>query len=145
MYLAINPQAFGPEPRAGGNRRRIVASLHNCPAAAKKGKVRYPGEETLRIRAENIRLGLPVEPAVWAEIRAMWPQGHPLLPLKHREFVASARVPRSRFWDLGQHKPQPYLSQSSKTASAPEPALSLSKGLDFQTWDSTNPNTNRLC
>jgi 3-dehydro-L-gulonate 2-dehydrogenase len=33
--------------------------------------VRYPGEETLRLRAENRKLGLPVEPAVWAEILAM--------------------------------------------------------------------------
>jgi 3-dehydro-L-gulonate 2-dehydrogenase len=33
--------------------------------------VRYPGEETLRIRAENGKLGLPVEPEVWEQIRAM--------------------------------------------------------------------------
>jgi LDH2 family malate/lactate/ureidoglycolate dehydrogenase len=33
--------------------------------------VRYPGERTLQLRAENSALGLPVEPAVWAAIQAM--------------------------------------------------------------------------
>jgi 3-dehydro-L-gulonate 2-dehydrogenase len=35
------------------------------------GRVRYPGEQTLRVRAENEKLGLPVEEAVWAQILAM--------------------------------------------------------------------------
>jgi 3-dehydro-L-gulonate 2-dehydrogenase len=33
--------------------------------------VRYPGEQTLRVRTENEKLGLPVEEAVWAQILAM--------------------------------------------------------------------------
>jgi 3-dehydro-L-gulonate 2-dehydrogenase len=71
MFLAINPQALGPEPRTAQIADQIVASLHNAKPAAEGKRVRYPGEETLRIRAENRKLGLPVEPAVWAEILAM--------------------------------------------------------------------------
>jgi 3-dehydro-L-gulonate 2-dehydrogenase len=33
--------------------------------------VRYPGEQTLKVRAENTELGLPVEPATWEKILAM--------------------------------------------------------------------------
>lgn len=71
MYIAINPQAFGPEPRSAEIVDGIVASLHNCLPADEKRRVRYPGEETLRVRAENSRLGLPVEPAVWEQILKM--------------------------------------------------------------------------
>ena len=71
MFLTMNPQAFGPAPRAADIVDEIVASLHNCPPAKPGTKVRYPGEQTLRARDENTRLGLPVEPAVWDEILAM--------------------------------------------------------------------------
>jgi 3-dehydro-L-gulonate 2-dehydrogenase len=71
MFLALNPAAFGPAPEADKIADAVVASLHNCLPAKPGGKVRYPGEQTLQIREENTRLGLPVEPAVWAEILAM--------------------------------------------------------------------------
>ncbi len=71
MFLALNPAAFGPASEAEKIADAVVASLHNCAPAERQGKVRYPGEQTLRIRAENMRLGLPVEPEVWAEILAM--------------------------------------------------------------------------
>jgi len=71
MFLALNPEAFGPAPRAAQIANEIVASVVNSQAAAQHARVRYPGEETLRIRRENTELGLPVEPAVWAEILAM--------------------------------------------------------------------------
>jgi 3-dehydro-L-gulonate 2-dehydrogenase len=71
MFLAMNQQAMGPEPGAVGIADAIVASLHNAKPAMEGKRVRYPGEETLRIRAENRKLGLPIEPAVWSEILAM--------------------------------------------------------------------------
>jgi 3-dehydro-L-gulonate 2-dehydrogenase len=71
IFFALNPAAFGPASQAEKIADGVVASLHNSRAAAQGGKVRYPGEQTLRIREENLRLGLPVEPAVWAEILAM--------------------------------------------------------------------------
>ena len=70
-FLAFNPQAFGPEPCVEQIADEIVASLHNSKPAKVGSRVRYPGEQTLRIRAENQKLGLPVEPAVWETILAM--------------------------------------------------------------------------
>jgi len=81
MFLAINPAALGhgtpgsgalgEEARAAEIADAIVASVHDSKPADAGKPVRYPGEETLRKRAENVRLGLPVEPAVWAQILAM--------------------------------------------------------------------------
>jgi len=71
MYVVMNPQAFGPEPRMAAIADAIVESLHNSKPAKDGTQVRYPGEETLRVRAENRKLGLPVDPAVWSEILAM--------------------------------------------------------------------------
>jgi 3-dehydro-L-gulonate 2-dehydrogenase len=65
MFLAMNPAAFGPSARAEEIADSIVESLHQCKPAKEDGSVRYPGEQTLRVRAENERLGLPVEAAVW--------------------------------------------------------------------------------
>lgn len=68
MFLAMNPGALG----GGGDiADAIVESLHRCRPAEEGKPVRYPGEQTLRIRDENRRLGLPVEETVWAEIVAM--------------------------------------------------------------------------
>jgi 3-dehydro-L-gulonate 2-dehydrogenase len=71
MFLALNPEAFGPSPRAAQIADEIVASLHACKPIKEGGRVRYPGEQTLRVRTENEKLGLPVEEAVWAQILAM--------------------------------------------------------------------------
>jgi 3-dehydro-L-gulonate 2-dehydrogenase len=70
MFVAMNPQAFGPSPRAEEIAGEVVASLHGCKPVKEGGRVRYPGEQTLRVRAENEKLGLPVEPAVWEQVFA---------------------------------------------------------------------------
>jgi 3-dehydro-L-gulonate 2-dehydrogenase len=49
----------------------VVESLHRIRAAEAEKTVRYPGENTMRLREENHRLGLPVEEAVWNEILGM--------------------------------------------------------------------------
>jgi 3-dehydro-L-gulonate 2-dehydrogenase len=71
VFIAINPAAFGLEPRATQLADDIVASLHRSRPAKEGTKIRYPGENTLRIRAENRELGLPVDPNVWEQILAM--------------------------------------------------------------------------
>ncbi len=71
MFVTMNPEAFGATLRTAQIADEIVSSLHACPAAAHDVKVRYPGEQTLSVRAENTKLGLPVEQAVWDEILAM--------------------------------------------------------------------------
>jgi 3-dehydro-L-gulonate 2-dehydrogenase len=71
VFLAINPAALGDGPVLSQIADDIIASLHNCQPAEKGTRIRYPGEKTLRIRAENRKLGLPIEPAVWEQILKM--------------------------------------------------------------------------
>jgi 3-dehydro-L-gulonate 2-dehydrogenase len=71
VFLAINPAALGDGPVTSQIADEIVASLHNSPAVESGKKLRYPGEQTLRTRAENLKLGLPVEPAAWTQILAI--------------------------------------------------------------------------
>ena len=71
MFVTMNPAAFGPSPRAAAIADEVVASLHRSRPVKEGSNVRYPGEQTLRVRAENDNLGLPVEPATWEKILAM--------------------------------------------------------------------------
>jgi 3-dehydro-L-gulonate 2-dehydrogenase len=71
VFLAVNPDAVGPATGRETIADAVVDALHLCGPAQEGTSVRYPGEQTLRIRDENRRLGLPVEEAVWAEIVAM--------------------------------------------------------------------------
>jgi 3-dehydro-L-gulonate 2-dehydrogenase len=71
LFLAMNPEALCSPEMLSQIADEIVTSVNNCPAAETGKRVRYPGEQTLRLRAENRKLGLPVEPPVWAQILEM--------------------------------------------------------------------------
>lgn len=71
VFVALNPEALGTAERVGQIADEIVASLHACKPAEGERAVRYPGEQTLRIREENRRLGLPVDAEMWARVRAL--------------------------------------------------------------------------
>ena len=68
MFVALNPLARGAAERVEQIADEVVESLHNCKPAEEGRTVRYPGEQTLRIREENRRLGLPVEEGLWEQI-----------------------------------------------------------------------------
>jgi len=71
LFVAINPVALGGEEQMERIADQVVDSLHHCRPAPHGTPVRYPGEQTLRLREENRRLGLHVDSAVWSEILAM--------------------------------------------------------------------------
>jgi 3-dehydro-L-gulonate 2-dehydrogenase len=71
VFLAIHPAALGDEEQLETMAEEIIANFHQCVPANPQHPVRYPGEQVLRIREENTRLGVPVEEDVWQEITAM--------------------------------------------------------------------------
>ena len=71
MFIAIDPRTLGDTERIEQIADEVVDSLHRSRPAEEARPVRYPGENTLRLREENRRLGLPVDEAVWSEIRRM--------------------------------------------------------------------------
>lgn len=71
MFIAIHPAALGSEEMLTGIADDVVASLKNCRTAWTDKPIRYPGEQVLRTRAENLKLGIPVSEEVWTRIRAI--------------------------------------------------------------------------
>jgi 3-dehydro-L-gulonate 2-dehydrogenase len=64
VFLAIDP------PASGQLADQVIGALQSADAG-KGGRVRYPGEQTLKIRAENLRVGIPVDPAIWREVQGL--------------------------------------------------------------------------
>jgi len=71
MFVAIHPAPLGDASALDRVADEIVASVQSAQPVEDGKPVRYPGENTLRLREENLRIGLPIEPAVWNEILAM--------------------------------------------------------------------------
>lgn len=71
VFVAIDPRTRGDSERMNEIADRVVDSLHRAQPWDDLRPVRYPGENTLRLREENRRLGLPVEEPVWDEICRM--------------------------------------------------------------------------
>jgi 3-dehydro-L-gulonate 2-dehydrogenase len=61
FFLALDPAGLGLDGAAAEIADRIVASI----------EARYPGQRTLQLRAENLALGVPVDPAVWRTVQEM--------------------------------------------------------------------------
>lgn len=71
MFIAIDPRTLGDAANLDQIADEVVASLHRSQPAEAGKPVRYPGENTLRLREENRKLGLPVDEAIWDEICKM--------------------------------------------------------------------------
>lgn len=68
VFIAIDLRALADRARMVQIADEIVDSLHRVQPIENGKAARYPGENTLRLREENRRLGLPIEDLVWAEI-----------------------------------------------------------------------------
>jgi len=65
VFLAIDPAALGSREEMEGIADGILQSLKAAPPLQPGRPVRYPGEQTLHLREENMRLGVPVDPEAW--------------------------------------------------------------------------------
>jgi 3-dehydro-L-gulonate 2-dehydrogenase len=71
MFLAIDPSSFAARPDLDRIANGILESLRVAVPVDPTRPVRYPGEQTLQLREENMRLGVPVQPATWATLLAL--------------------------------------------------------------------------
>ena len=71
MFIAIHPAALGSQDQLEQIADEVVSSLHQCRPVNEGRPVRYPGEQTLLLRAENLKLGIPVDSKVWEQILAI--------------------------------------------------------------------------
>ncbi len=69
VFLAIDPTHLANDPAAlNATAEAVLANLHAAAPIDPEKSVRYPGEQTLRIREENLRLGVPVDEALWKQL-----------------------------------------------------------------------------
>jgi len=60
VFIALSLSSFG---ETGAIADSIIGSIG--------AEVRYPGEQVLRTRTENMARGVPVDPAIWREVQAL--------------------------------------------------------------------------
>lgn len=71
FFLAIDPAAVTAPGGLSSLADNIVASLREATPADAGHPVRYPGEQTLQLREENLRLGVPIEAKNWEWLRSL--------------------------------------------------------------------------
>jgi 3-dehydro-L-gulonate 2-dehydrogenase len=68
IFIAIDPSSLASSAELNQIADGIIASLASDPPADPAKPIRYPGEQTLQLREENMRLGVPVDPDIWQQI-----------------------------------------------------------------------------
>ena len=68
IFLAIDPSNLATTEELSRIADEILDNLHHATPVDPAKPVRYPGEQTLHVREENMRLGVPVDPDLWRQI-----------------------------------------------------------------------------
>ena len=71
IFLAIDPSSFADRAELQRIADGILGSLGRAVPLDPERPVRYPGQQTLRLREENLRLGVPVDSAIWDRLLAL--------------------------------------------------------------------------
>jgi len=70
LFLAFNLPALDPSDFPACMADEIVRFVQ-LPPGSPGERARTPGDNTLALRAENLRLGVPVDPVIWREVQAL--------------------------------------------------------------------------
>jgi 3-dehydro-L-gulonate 2-dehydrogenase len=68
IFLAIDPTSIADPQEITEIAEGILDSLKHATPAHPDKPIRYPGEQTLQLREENLRLGVPVDPEIWRQL-----------------------------------------------------------------------------
>jgi len=68
FFLAIDPTNFADPAQLSQIAESILTDLHAAPPIDGTRPPRYPGEETLRLREENLAQGVPVDETLWQKL-----------------------------------------------------------------------------
>jgi 3-dehydro-L-gulonate 2-dehydrogenase len=71
IFVAVAPANISHAEELARTADALIEALHDAPPVSPGVSPRYPGEETRRVREENMQLGLPVDEDVWATVCAM--------------------------------------------------------------------------
>ncbi|WP_186756680.1 3-dehydro-L-gulonate 2-dehydrogenase [Echinicola salinicaeni] len=68
VFVALEPSKLGLEEWMDTKAEQVIEDLKQSKTFDNNKKVRYPGEQTLRVRQENLELGVPVDVDIWNQI-----------------------------------------------------------------------------
>ena len=68
IFIAIDPRSLSTAEEINRIADGILQSLREATPVDLGKPIRYPGEQTLQVREENLRLGVPVDPEIWRQI-----------------------------------------------------------------------------
>jgi 3-dehydro-L-gulonate 2-dehydrogenase len=69
IFLVIDPASLASAQELDRIADGIIDSLRKATPVDPTIPIRYPGEQTLRLREENMRLGVPVDPEIWKRLQ----------------------------------------------------------------------------
>jgi 3-dehydro-L-gulonate 2-dehydrogenase len=70
VFLAIDPTRIGDPASLTAIAEGVLADLRQATPEVLGRPARYPGEQTLRLRGENLAKGVPVDPEIWENLLA---------------------------------------------------------------------------
>lgn len=71
IFVAFDPSRYGSADSIREAIEGTINHLHDAIPDEQLREIRYPGEGTLRTRAENLSLGVPVDDGTWARVRTL--------------------------------------------------------------------------
>lgn len=69
VFIAIDPAALPSNRSASAIADDIIANFQ-LPESTDGIRVRYPGEQVLQTRKQNLAQGIPVDPEIWREVQS---------------------------------------------------------------------------
>jgi 3-dehydro-L-gulonate 2-dehydrogenase len=68
IFLAVDPSNLATTEEFTRIADGVLDDLHQATPVDPSQPIRYPGEQTLHLREENMRLGVPVDPDIWNQL-----------------------------------------------------------------------------
>jgi 3-dehydro-L-gulonate 2-dehydrogenase len=71
VFIAIDPSNLATSEEFNYIADGILDHLREATPVDLEHPIRYPGEQTIQLREENMRLGVPVDPEIWQQINQL--------------------------------------------------------------------------
>lgn len=71
FFLAVDSGNLSTVAELERTASALIDALHQAPRSDPRQSARYPGENVLNLRENNIKNGVPVEPEVWSQVLAL--------------------------------------------------------------------------
>jgi 3-dehydro-L-gulonate 2-dehydrogenase len=71
VFIAFNISKLHNFPSIESSIHQIIEDLHKSIPVDSSSNIRYPGENVLRTRKENLEKGIPVNRLVWEKIMSI--------------------------------------------------------------------------